>query len=63
MGSGLDHLAAIGVLIVALLTLPNTKDLSERFQSAWPWLALSACAAAASLFLLKRGSEFLYFQF
>lgn len=63
MGSGLDHLAAIGALIVASLTLPNTKDLSERFRPTWPWLALSACAAAASLFLLKRGSEFLYFQF
>ncbi|HSE57858.1 MAG TPA: MBOAT family O-acyltransferase [Nitrospiraceae bacterium] len=63
MRSNLDHLAAIIVLLIAVLALPNTMELSRRFTPSWRWLAFAAFAAGSSIFLLRRGSEFLYFQF
>ena len=63
MGYPIDHLGGLLIWIVLVVTLPNSIELVRRFQPTWRWTIFAGVAAGYALVLLRRPSEFLYFQF
>lgn len=50
-------------LLLAVLVLPNTQQMMERFKPTLGWIAIASGLTAFCLVSLNRVSEFLYFQF
>jgi D-alanyl-lipoteichoic acid acyltransferase DltB (MBOAT superfamily) len=52
----------IGLGLLAVLVLPNSMQLKERFRTTWLYLWLTIFFSLA-IFMLYRKSEFIYFNF
>jgi alginate O-acetyltransferase complex protein AlgI len=58
-----QNLLILGVLLVAVIGLPNSQQIVEQFKPNWWWAVAGGGVAAGCLLSLNRVSEFLYFQF
>ncbi|MGJ3247068.1 MAG: MBOAT family O-acyltransferase [Elainellaceae cyanobacterium] len=57
------NLLMLGVLLIAVVGLPNSQEIVEQFKPNWWWAAAAGGVAAGCLLSLNQVSEFLYFQF
>lgn len=63
LGSQINCLLCIALLLAGVTFLPNTQQLLERFRPTWWWALPVGLVTSLSLLSLNRVAEFLYFQF